>query len=506
MGRTNDIDDQKRAEDRVRLIIETIPTLVWTLQPNGALDFVNQRWMDYTGISFDEAIKDPTRPVHSDDLPRVLEKWRADLAAGNASEDEIRLRRADGEYRSFLIRTTPLRDERGNVIKWYGVCIDIEDRKRAEEVLRSSEREQREIAAQLEKERSRLVEAQEVAKIGSWEAELQSLNVIWSEQTHRIFETDSSRFHPTRPKFVEFVHPEDRAKVDEALAASLGRHSPSMVEYRIVMPDGRVKFIEERWQAFHDEEGKPVRVAGTCRDVTERVRAEEELQHLSGQLLRSQDEERRRISRELHDSTGQNLAALATDISQLRDSIPSSARELRALASRCQELANQCVREVRTLSYLMYPPLLDESGLSDAIRHFLEGFTKRSGIQVELEVSPTFGRLREDVELALFRVVRESLINVHRHSGSPEAKIVLERRPDYVTVEVSDSGRGTSGKKLRTNNGMPFQVGIGISSMSERVKLIDGRLEIASGDRGTTVLATVPVVIERDAKSSRFDT
>jgi len=103
-------------------------------------------------------------------------------------------------------------------------------------------------------------------------------------------------------------------------------------------------------------------------------------------------------------------------------------------------------------------------------------------------------------------VVRESLINVHRHSGSPEAKIVLERRPDYVTVEVSDSGRGTSGKKLRTNNGMPFQVGIGISSMSERVKLIDGRLEIASGDRGTTVLATVPVVTERDAKSSRFDT
>src|SRR5690242_7666603 len=97
----SDIDDQKRAEDRVRLIIETIPTLVWTLQSNGALDFVNQRWMDYTGISFDEAIKDTTRPVHCDDLPRVLEKWRADLAAGNASEDEIRLRRADGEYRSF---------------------------------------------------------------------------------------------------------------------------------------------------------------------------------------------------------------------------------------------------------------------------------------------------------------------------------------------------------------------------------------------------------------------
>jgi signal transduction histidine kinase len=323
------------------------------------------------------------------------------------------------------------------------------------------------------------------------------LDVIWSEQTHRIFETDPSRFHPTRPKFVEFVHPEDRAKVDEAFAASLDKHSPSTVEYRIVMPDGRVKFIEERWQAFRDEEGKPVRLAGTCRDITERVRAEEELQRLSGQLLRSQDEERRRISRELHDSTGQNLAALATDLSQLGASIPSSARKSRELASRCQELANQCIREVRTLSYLMYPPLLDESGLPDAIRHFSEGFSNRSGIKVELKVSENFGRLRKDVELALFRVVQESLANIHRHSGSAQAKIALERKPDYVTVEVSDSGRGTSGKKLRTNRGMPFQIGIGISSMIERVKLSGGRLEIVSGDSGTTVLAIVPGMGER---------
>jgi PAS domain S-box-containing protein len=292
-GASIDIEDRKRAEDRIRLIIDTLPTMVWTLQPNGAVDFVNQRWVDYTGLSWEEEMEDPTRPVHPEDLPRVMEKWLVDFAAGGASEDEIRLRRADGEYRWFLIRTAPLRDERGNVLKWYGVSIDIEDRKRAEEAAKSSEREQRHIAAQLERERGRLVEAQEMAKIGSWEAELQSLNVIWSEQTHRIFETDPFRFGPTRPKFREFIHPADRAKVDNAFVASLEKRSPSTVEYRIVMPDGRVKILEERWQAFHDEEGKPVRVAGTCRDVTERVRAEEELRRLSGQLLRLQDEEYR---------------------------------------------------------------------------------------------------------------------------------------------------------------------------------------------------------------------
>src|SRR6266852_3775760 len=135
-GTTSDIEDLKRAEDRVRLIIDTIPTMVWTLQPDGAVDFVNQRWQEYTGLTMEEEIEDPASPVHPEDLPGVMEKWLADLAAGVASEDEIRLRRADGEYRWFLVRTAPLRDEQGNVVKWYGISIDIEDRRRAEDDLR----------------------------------------------------------------------------------------------------------------------------------------------------------------------------------------------------------------------------------------------------------------------------------------------------------------------------------------------------------------------------------
>ena len=491
-GLTCEIEDLKRAEDRIRLIIDALPTMVWTMEPNGAVDFVNQRWMDYMGLSLKEEMDEPTRPVHPEDLPRVLEKWRADMAAGEASEDEMRLRRADGEYRWFLVRTAPLRDEQGNILKWYGVSIDIEDRKRAEEAVKSSEREQRHIAAQLERERTRLVEAQEMGKIGSWEAELQSMNVIWSDQTHRIFETDPSRFHATRPKFREFIHPEDRAKVDAAFVASLERQSPSTVEYRIVMPDGRVKIVEERWQAFHDEEGKPVRVAGTCRDITERVRAEEELQRLSGQLLRLQDEERRRIATDLHDSTGQDLVALATTLSQLHAAVPSSSRKLRKLASQCQALADQCIREVRTLSYLLHPPMLDEAGVEDAIRHYAGGFTERTGIEIELEISPRLGRMKADAEMALFRVVQESLTNIQRHSGNLQAKIRMDRDPGKITVEVSDSGSGITGDLQRQNGEFPFRPGVGIRSMNERVKLIGGRLDIESSSSGTTVRVTIP--------------
>jgi len=491
-GTSTDIEDLKRAEDRVRLIINTMPMMAWTLRPDGVVDFVNQRSLDYAGLSLAEQIENPTRTIHPEDLPRVMKKWLADMAAGESSEDEMRMRRADGQYRWFLVRTAPLRDERGNLVKWYGVCIDIEDRKRAEEALRSTESEQRHIAAQLERERGRLVEAQEVAKMGSWEAELPSLNVIWSEQTHRIFETDPSRFHPTRAEFREFIHPEERAKVDAALVASLGKRSPSTVEYRIVMPDGRVKVLEERWQAFHDEGGKPIRVAGTCRDVTEAVRAEEELRRLSGQLLRLQDEERRRIARDLHDSTGQDLVALATTLSQLHALIPSSSRKSRKLASQCQALADQCIRDVRTLSYLLHPPMLDEAGLEDAIRHYAGGFTERTGIEVELEIAPRLGRMKPHAELALFRVVQESLTNIQRHSGSLKAKIRTERGPGKFTLEISDKGSGISGSLRRRNGKTPFGFGVGIPSMHERVALIGGQLDIESSGGGTTVRVTIP--------------
>ena len=218
----------------------------------------------------------------------------------------------------------PLFDDRHK--QWGAIFIlrDITERKLAEEALRLSEQNQRHIAAQLETERARLVEAQEVAKVGSWETDLQSLNVIWSEQTHRIFETDPIRFHPTRPKFLESVHPEDRAKVNAAFRASLDKRSPCTVEYRIVTATGRVKIIEDRWRAFRNEQGRVIRVAGTCRDITEHARAQEELQRLSGHLLRLQDEERRKIARDLHDSTGQALAVLAATLGQLRYLIPSS--------------------------------------------------------------------------------------------------------------------------------------------------------------------------------------
>src|SRR5579872_143007 len=142
-------DVLRQSEDSLRLIIDTIPTMAWTLRPDGAVDFLNQRWMDYTGLSLEE-IKDPNRVVHPADLPRVVEKWLVDMAAGRPSEDEMRLRNAEGEFRWFLVRTVPLRDDSGAIVKWFGTSTEIEDRKKAEDALQHSLEELRALASHLQ--------------------------------------------------------------------------------------------------------------------------------------------------------------------------------------------------------------------------------------------------------------------------------------------------------------------------------------------------------------------
>src|SRR5216684_3337366 len=147
-------------EDRLRLIIDTIPTMAWTLSPDGVVDFINKRWLSYTGLSLEQELANPTRAMHPDELPRVMEKWLPVMAAGEPYEDEMRLLGADGKYRWFLVRTVPLRDDLGNIVKWFGTSTEIDDRKQAEDALRCSFDELRALAARLqsirEEERTRV--------------------------------------------------------------------------------------------------------------------------------------------------------------------------------------------------------------------------------------------------------------------------------------------------------------------------------------------------------------
>jgi PAS domain S-box-containing protein len=476
-----DADEASNAiEERLRLILDTIPTIVWRKFPDGSADFLNKYFGEYTGLSLESGMGwGWMEAFHPDD--RLIEEWRAALAGGKPFEKEARLRRADGEYRWFLLRAVPLRGEQGNIVKWYGTTSDIEHLKRAEDHIRL---------------------IIDTIPTMAWsirpDGTVDFVNQRWLDYTGISLEEEIEE--PTRA-----VHPEDLPRVMEKWLADMAAGQPSEDEMRLRGADGKYRWFLVRTAPLRDEHGKLVKWYGLSIDIEDRKQMEGELRHLSGQLLRSQDEERRRIARDLHDSMAQNLIALATSLDQLRGSIPSLTGKSRNLISEAIELADQCIREARTLSYVLHPPMLDEAGLEDAIRHYVKGFTERSGIQVDLEVSRTVERMPRDIELALFRVVQESLTNIHRHSGSPEAKIRIDRDPDHLTLVVSDRGHGVSGDGLKRDGGPRFELGVGIPSMQERVKLIGGRLDIDSTSSGTTVRVTIPFGAHRHEEATHSD-
>jgi two-component system, NarL family, sensor kinase len=216
------------------------------------------------------------------------------------------------------------------------------------------------------------------------------------------------------------------------------------------------------------------------------------LQNFSQRLLKVQDEERRKLSRDLHDSTCQTLTALRIGVAMLEkkcDHDPSTRMLLVDLAS----LADQALAEIRTMSYLLHPPLLDEVGFACAAEWYLEGFGKRSGIKVVSEIENSGQRLPSRVEIVLFRVLQESLTNVQRHSGASDVSVGFKRLPTVLILEIRDFGKGISEERLRRLKQSSAEGGVGLAAMRERVLEINGKIEMQSGAYGTFVRATIPV-------------
>jgi signal transduction histidine kinase len=224
----------------------------------------------------------------------------------------------------------------------------------------------------------------------------------------------------------------------------------------------------------------------------------EEVRKLAQSLLRIQDEERRRIARELHDSAGQTLAALAINLDQCTKEAKPVARNFSKRLQEGQLMVHQLIREIRTTSYLLHPPLLEESGLSSALNWYVQGIVQRSDLKIELVISETLGRLPNGIELAIFRVVQECLMNIHRHSGSKKAFIGVSREDPGVRIEVRDQGRGISHERLvEIESG---GCGVGIRGMQERLRPFRGTVTIESNGSGTRIVAQIP--IPKDARST----
>ncbi|HTS05385.1 MAG TPA: PAS domain S-box protein [Candidatus Eisenbacteria bacterium] len=262
------IQQVRRQETRLRDVIDAVPANVWSTAPDGAVDFVNQRWQELTGLPADHASGwNWEAVVHPDERAGFVANWRAAVKKGEAMEHEVRVRRPDGEYRWLLVRNVPLRDEKGNIIRWYGTSVDIEDRKRAEQALLRS--------------KAYLAEAQKLSRTGSfaYNPGIQT-TVFWSEELFRIFRLDPQCGIPSYDETRQLVHPDDRNRVSQECLQGFREKAEFSQTYRLLLRDGTVRHLHVVWHPFLDEAGEVVEYVGTAADVTERKKAEQKFREL----------------------------------------------------------------------------------------------------------------------------------------------------------------------------------------------------------------------------------
>jgi PAS domain S-box-containing protein len=507
-----DITQQKLAEEALhreeqqfRVLADSIAELCWMANPDGYLFWYNQRWYDYTGTTLEQMKGDGWKSVQDAAvLPNVLEKWNESMRTGQPFEMVFPLRAADGTFRPFLTRVRPLKDEKGSVLRWFGTNTDIASQMRIEEALRHSEARLRAAFTQT----------------------YSLLALLTLEGT--IFEVNEAALGAAGGKREEVIGrkfwepwwtplPEEVARLKDSIVRS-AKGEVVQEECYFCLPDGSRRFAHRTLTPVRDDGGNVTMIVATGLDLTEQKELRDDLEvrvkqrtqeleeknqalleqaetvrELSGRLLRAQDEERRRIARDLHDSSGQILAAVQMNLTPLE----VEARNLNSnFAKGLQQsigLVEQLSKELRTVSYLLHPPLLEEAGLPVALRWYVEGFAERSNIDVQLEVSPELGRLPGDMEMTIFRIVQESLTNIHRHAGSKAAKIRMVRSAEEIRLEIQDNGRGMPSSNNGRSPAKHVRAGVGIQGMRERVKQLGGRLEIQSNENGTAVNVSLPL-------------
>jgi PAS domain S-box-containing protein len=460
----------EQGDEILRLVIDTIPTMAWTVRPDGVVDFVNQRWLDYTGLSFEEEIQEPMRAMHPEDIPRVMEKWQAQMAAGESFEHELRLRQANGEYRWFLVRTVPLRDSRRNIVKWYGCSIDIQDRKRAEDDLKR----QKEILQKIFDNVPAMI-----GFVGP-DGTLELANAEW-ERT--LGWTLDEILGQNVNVFVElYPDPVYRQEVLNFVFNS----NADWADFRTTVRDGRV--IDTSWANVHLSDGTTI---GIGRDISDFKRAEEALQKsrdqlraLAARVQNVREEERTRVAREIHDELGQALTAIKIDLSSLSHDLP--AEKIRQSES-ILKLVDETIQSMRRISTELRPPILDAVGLVAAVEWAAGEFAARTGIKCKLDLPQDDVVIDEERATALFRIFQETLTNVARHANASEVSVRLADEDDNLTLEVRDNGTGVSEERLAAGTSL------GILGMRERALLLGGEFIIAGTlGAGTTVRVRIP--------------
>jgi PAS domain S-box-containing protein len=432
------------------------------------------------GWTREEAVGKVCHQLTQTIFPAQLREITRELLRTGRWDGELVHMKRDGTQVVVASRWALQRDEQGQPVAILETNNDITERKWIEETLHERE-----------SHLTQILRSVPLVLYRAYPAE--SFGALWiSDNVELVTGFPVRQFIENSQFWASRLHPKDRERVLVEFGA-IDQKDGLTTEYRWQCGDGTYRWFLDQAGITRDTEGQLTAILGTWQDITERKQAEEALRQLSSRLLQLQDEERRHIARELHDSTAQTLAALSMNLTAVDRVANALSEEARKALTESLALARHASRELRTLSYLLHPPMLDESGLASALGWYVDGFVQRSGIEVELDISPQLGRLPSDVEMTLFRIVQECLTNVLKHSQSQTANVEIVLSPAQVTLEVSDQGKGMPTKVLRGSGDVVSGLGVGISGMFERVRQLRGSMNITSGDRGTSVRVSLPL-------------
>ena len=480
-----DISERREAHDarsRLAAIVESSDDAIVSKDLDGIIKSWNPGAARTFGFTAEEAVGHSITIIIPPELHDEEKQILRRLRNGEHIEhyETVRMTKS-GARLNVSLTISPVRNSKGQVIGASKIARDITVRKQVEEELRES---QTQLELALESSRTAIFDWDVIENRGKWNPQMEVIygfnpeeEEITAEQWRRLF------------------HPDDVARLtEEARQAYRDRQKDKFqFEFRAIRPDGSVRYMLSHGRIVRDASGAAVRLIGTHTDITDRKQAEEveRVRELSGLLLRSQDEERRRFARELHDSAGQTLAILGVNLAKLIEQAEGVAPDVASEGVKIQELVQQLQREIRTTSYLLHPPLLDEAGLSSALSWYVEGLVERSGLELNLAMAEDFGRLPADMEMTIFRLVQECLTNVHRHSGSKSADIRIARDGENVSVEVKDQGEGMSPSRLAEIQSRGS--GVGLRGIRERLRQFHGEMSIQSNGSGTRVLVRIPI-------------
>ena len=462
---------------RLAAIVESSGDAIISKNLDGTITSWNKGSERVFGYTSEEAVGQNITlivpPDHLDEEKTILERLRR----GETVEhfETVRVCK-DGTTLDVSLTISPVKDGAGRVVEASNVARDITQQKRAERALRESE----------ERFRAMVETTPECVKLVARDGTLLHMNspgLIIVGADHAEVVVGKSVY--------DLIEPKDRDRY-RAFNERICYGEKGSLEFDIVGLRGERHHMETHAAPLRSPDGTVVQL-GVSRDITHRKQAEEAIKEseLSARLLKLQDEERRRIARELHDGVGQLLAAMSMNASGL----DGEKSKLSPDAARCAEenskLIEQVSSDIRTMSYLFHPPLLDEMGLDSALKWYIDGFAERSKIAAKLELPSDGERLPQDYELCLFRIAQECLTNIHRHSGSTTALVKLLRTDGEIRLEVSDEGGGIN-HEIQSKIASGENAGVGLRGMRERVKQLGGSVEVRSNGHGATVLATVP--------------